>query len=295
VHRRAIEGAELIARSLLHRCSQLEDAGFAAAVHVRPGAPLSFFHPEGAAGPRYRLDPVPGGFAEVGGDGVHSRAELLAALDADPLSFSTSALLRPILQDTLLPTAAYVGGPGEIAYFAQLSPLYASFDMKMPIVAPRARFRVIEGRTRRLLERLQLSPDDAARPEGELLAACGSGADLPEPEAFARALLDPFVAGLNDIAATDLPLDRSLRRTKRTAERAVERLMKRYARERLRRDGRAVADVRRLPHLLQPGGVPQEREHGLSWYAARYGEREFIRSILDAVQPFDGSLRDLLP
>ena len=103
--------------------------------------------------------------------GVHDAPTLLAALDADPLCFSTSALLRPILQDTLLPTAAYVGGPAEVAYFAQLAPLYAAFDLAMPLVVPRAAFRDRRGPGRRLLARLGLTPDDAARADDELLAA----------------------------------------------------------------------------------------------------------------------------
>lgn len=297
VHRRALEGAELISRALLRRCGELEAAGFAPAVHVRDGAPLSFFHPEGPAGPRYRLDPAAGGFAEVGGERIHARADLLARLEEAPLSFSTSALLRPILQDTLLPTAAYVGGPGEIAYFAQLAPLYRAFDLPMPLVVPRARFRVLEGRTRRLLERLGLQPDDAARPEAELLARCGAGAGLPEAEAVAQALLAPFAAELDRLraAAGALPLDRSFARTRRSVERAVERFVARYARERVRSDERLVADVRRLANLLAPAGVPQEREHGLAWYAARYGGPGFVRAILDAVVPFDGTLRELVP
>ncbi|TMQ06373.1 MAG: bacillithiol biosynthesis cysteine-adding enzyme BshC, partial [Deltaproteobacteria bacterium] len=126
VHARALAEAGPIAAALVANDAELERAGFATAVHVRPGAPLSFFHPAGPLGPRVRLEPVPGrpggddAFAEVGGGAVHSRAELLAALAADPLRFSTSALLRPIAQDTLLPTAAYVGGPAEVGYFAQL-------------------------------------------------------------------------------------------------------------------------------------------------------------------------------
>ncbi|HEV7554430.1 MAG TPA: bacillithiol biosynthesis cysteine-adding enzyme BshC, partial [Kofleriaceae bacterium] len=120
VHARALDDSSRIASALIARGAELSGHK----VHVRPGAPLSFFHPAGACGPRVRLEPVgPGRFAEVGGGPTHELAELHAALAADPLSFSTSALLRPILQDTLLPTAAYVGGPAEIAYLAQLPPL----------------------------------------------------------------------------------------------------------------------------------------------------------------------------
>jgi len=297
VHRRAIEGAEVIANTLLDRCRALEAAGFAPAVHVRPGAPLSFFHPRGAEGPRHRLEPTSGGFAEVGGGGVHRREALLAALERDPRCCSTSALLRPIVQDTLLPTAAYVGGPGEIAYFAQLAPLYRVFDLPMPMVVPRARFCVVEGRTRRLLDRYGLAPAEAAAGEEALLARCGAGDDLPTPEEVERSLLASFTAELGRLEAAVGPgsLDRAFGRTRRSVERAVGRLVGRYARARLQRDERIVADVRKLLRLLFPGGAPQERVHGLAWYAARYGERAFLDAVLAAARPFDGSLQELRP
>jgi uncharacterized protein YllA (UPF0747 family) len=140
-----------MADSLRERVKALEAAGVGATVHVREAAPLSFFHPDGPEGPRYRLEPSAGGFMDVGGTRTHTLAALLAALDSRPASFSTSALLRPILQDTWLPTAAYVGGPAEVAYFAQLAPLYSAFELSPPLVVPRARLRLLESPTRRLL------------------------------------------------------------------------------------------------------------------------------------------------
>src|SRR6185369_3868036 len=74
VHARALDAAAPIAAALLRRIEALAAAGFSAPVHVRPGAPLSFYHPEGATGPRHRLAPAADGFVEVGGDRVHTLA-----------------------------------------------------------------------------------------------------------------------------------------------------------------------------------------------------------------------------
>lgn len=294
VHRRALADAEALASALLARGDALQRAGFAPPVHVRPGAPLSFFHPDGPAGPRYRLAPDAGGYALVGEARHYARPALLDALTAAPQQFSTSALLRPILQDTLLPTAAYVGGPGEIAYFAQLAPLYAAYELAMPLVVPRARLRVVDGKTARVLARLRLTPDDARQPEDALLAAARAGA---APAAIEPRLLAPFTAALDEVSAELAALGGGVRsaleKTRATVESAVTRLTGKIEQARLHQDEALVADVRRVKRLLFPNDTPQERVYGLASFAARYGERPFLDAVLGAITPFDATPRDL--
>jgi bacillithiol biosynthesis cysteine-adding enzyme BshC len=71
----------------------------------------------------------------------------------EPEKFSPNVLLRPIYQDTLFPTLAYVAGPNELAYFAQLKRVYEHFDVTMPLIASRASLTVIERAQARFLER----------------------------------------------------------------------------------------------------------------------------------------------
>src|SRR5262249_15131273 len=120
VHRKAVFEAEPLAARLLQRCRELAESDFDAQVHVRSESPLSFFHDPVPDGPRFRLEKDGGRWSLVGQEQFVSAEELRNALETQPLRFSCSALLRPLLQDTLLPTAAYVAGPAEINYFAQL-------------------------------------------------------------------------------------------------------------------------------------------------------------------------------
>jgi bacillithiol biosynthesis cysteine-adding enzyme BshC len=312
VHARALMDADRIAAAMVARCGELERAGARVPVHVRPGAPLSFFHPEGAQGPRVRLEAVEQvpvthaegagrsadievAFAEIGSGHLHARDALLAALRDDPRTFSTSALLRPIVQDTLLPTVAYVGGPAEVAYFAQLGPLYRAFERTPPLVVPRAKFRVTDHRTRKLLDRLGLAPSDASQSEEALLARLrppgADGADV------ARRLLEPFVASHGELAAeladAGPQIARALARTRGTVERAVGKLAGKVERARLYADAERVDAVRRVRAVLAPGGAPQERTLCLAALAARVGDRALIERVLAAVDPFDGALKEL--
>lgn len=94
-----------------------------------------------------------------------STEELLSAFEDEPCRFSTNVVLRPVAQDMLFKTIAYVAGPGEISYYGQLSQVYASFDKTMPIIYPRENFTVV---TEQLSEKM--SDIDVA---AEALLICG--------------------------------------------------------------------------------------------------------------------------
>jgi uncharacterized protein YllA (UPF0747 family) len=298
VHERALGAAAPIADALRERTRRLSAAGHTAPVHVRAGAPLSFYHPRGAAGPRHRLAPVADGFAEVGGDGVHTLAALRQALAAEPLRFSSSALLRPILQDALLPTAAYVAGPGEVAYYAQLAPLYDAYALPMPVVVPRASFRLLDDGARRILGRLGLSAADAERPDDELLARLRGRPPLGDAAEISRRLLGPFERALAEVSAAlgeaGQGMAAAADKTRAAVAGAVARLGAKYQRGWLHRDAELAAQVRRLKHLLQPDGMPQERCYGLAYFAACCGDRALIERIVGAVAPFDPAVQDLI-
>ena len=300
IHARALEQAGPIAAALVERARALETAGRPVPVHVRPGAPLSFYHPDGALGPRVRLEPAgDDAFAEVGSGRIHTRAALLAELARDPRRFSTSALLRPIVQDTVLPTVAYVGGPTEVAYFAQLGPLYRAFGLALPLAVPRARFRIVDARTRKLLDRLGLTARDAELSEAALLARLRSpGIERGGAAEIDARLRAPFVAAHGELAAVladaGPEVSRALARTRGSVERAIGKLAAKVERTRLYADAERVAAVRRLRAMLAPDGAPQERVLGLAGLAARLGDRAVIERVLAAIDPFDPTLKELV-
>jgi bacillithiol biosynthesis cysteine-adding enzyme BshC len=302
VHARALQNAGAIASALELHCEALRAAGFEPQVHVRPGAPLSFFHAAGAHDARSRLTPCSRGYRCAHADAEHTLVELLDVLARDPLCFSTSALLRPILQDTLLPTAAYVGGPGEIAYFAQMAPLYAAFELPMPLIVPRARFRVIEDKTQRVLDRLQLSADDATRDAAGLAAAHaarGAGFTPEQLEATLHARFDEALASaLAQTGALRDQLKVAHDKTRAAVHHAASKLAEKYKSALAHQNDAVLRDIERVQSALQPNGEPQERVYGFPYYAARYGERPFIEGILRALEAsdaFDPRLRDLHP
>jgi len=152
--RAANEQSELTA-ALLEQNKRLEKLGYHAQVKVTDRSTLLFATVEGK---RVALTRRNSGF--VAGAKEFSVSQLASSIEAHPESFSPNALLRPVMQDTLLPTAAYIGGPAEIAYFAQNRVLYHRLLGRMPAILPRASFTIVESVVQRLLTRYGLSIED---------------------------------------------------------------------------------------------------------------------------------------
>lgn len=308
IYRTSIDDCESIEASLQERRQALAAAGFKAQVAVRERGALVFFHREGATGPRVRIQRKAVGAGDswtlAGSTEVVRHDDLLRTLAADPMRFSTSALLRPMVQDTLLPTVAYVGGPGEINYFAQLSPLYAHFGLAPPLLVPRARFRCVDARTRRRLGQLGLKAAALATPAALVRASLV----VPPPAGMAspgdlRALVESqIVPAVETIAAAveaaDTHLQRPAGRVRASVPRGLARLIDRYARTLVERDETTLRRIRRLELALNPEGVPQERYYSWPSLAGRHGVAGLKRLVLQNLQttgPFVTEVRDLEP
>jgi len=314
IYREALDACTTIGQRLDERCAALAEVGFEQQIPLRADCALVFGHLGAATGPRYRLERRIGtsgpsdssvAWRLAGGDGGFSDREIAAALSRDPLRFSTSALLRPIVQDTLLPTAAYVGGPAEVSYFAQTGPLYEHFRLAMPLIVPRGRFRCLDPRTRRRLAELGLGAEDLARPQAELVARLPNSASPGFPRAadLTARVASEIAPAVEQIAAavTTLdPKDRSLARaadrTRTLVARALARLTERYARKLAEREGVALGRLARVQNALAPGGVPQERAYAWPSLAGRLGPAALKTLVFDrlaAVGPFTTALQDL--
>jgi uncharacterized protein YllA (UPF0747 family) len=264
---RAIARAAEIERALAARGDELRQAGFDEQVRPRPGYTLVFHHPEGADGPRYRI--------ETGSIQSETRS-------SQNETRSSSALLRPIVQDALLPTAAYVGGPGEIKYLAQVTALHPLFELVPPMIVPRARFRLIPPAARRLLSQLAVTPADAE--DAQLLSRLAPPAP-PGPDASWLAEVESRLDAYDD--------KRGAERARRSLRHAMARLERRHRAAALAKETTLADRVRRVQEWLFPGGVPQERVFGVPCFAAHAGIDSLREMILAAIDVLNPSVKDL--
>jgi bacillithiol biosynthesis cysteine-adding enzyme BshC len=307
-YRRTLETTADLEQCLAARRAQLDDAGFGEQITLRPNCSLLFFHPQGATGPRFRLQRQPSaadwGWTLAGDQEALALSpdEVTRTLQREPLRFSTSALLRPIVQDTLLPTVAYVGGPGEINYFAQMAPLYDHFGLTPPLVVPRGRFRVIDAGARRLLRQLGLSPDDVGHPRAALAERLPlqRPPGAPEPAALRQRVAEQLTPLVEELIAATLTAGpaqaRAADRTRGSVAHALRRLVDRYEHALVERDTVTAGRLERLQAALCPQGVPQERFYSWPSLAGRYGWRTLKTLVLERLQsagPFSTALQDI--
>jgi bacillithiol biosynthesis cysteine-adding enzyme BshC len=158
LYARALDESDALRDLLMARSAELENRGFHAQVKVARESTLLFYNVDGVRHPLRNHD---GKFHA--GHASFTLDELRAAIHATPDAFTPNVLLRPVVQDSLLPTAAYVGGPAEIAYMAQTEVAYRNLLGRMPAILPRASFTVIEAPLDRLLKKFDLTFRDILR------------------------------------------------------------------------------------------------------------------------------------
>jgi bacillithiol biosynthesis cysteine-adding enzyme BshC len=204
VFSRALKESDSLRDALLDRTRELEAAGFHAQVKVTRESTLFFLTIDG------RREPVRarnGSYFVA--DNEYTASQLAAVVENTPEAFSPNALLRPIVQDTLLPTAAYIGGPAEIAYLAQSHVIYQRLLGRMPAVLPRASFTFIEQPIARFLGLYDLSFHDVlagpqhvrAKMEQKALPG-GLSSRFDEAEKSLAQLLEQFKAPLDNLDST---------------------------------------------------------------------------------------------
>jgi uncharacterized protein YllA (UPF0747 family) len=203
------------------------------------------------------------------------QAALERIVGHEPERLSANVLLRPVVEAYTVPTVAYVGGPGELAYLAQTGPLFAAFGLPRPVPVPRLSGMLVDARTDRTLERLGLAPGDLARPEHALAGAVLKEA-LPTPAAEAldglrRALGDGFGALSREAAGIDKTLERTVESARNQALGATQEIEKKLLAALKRTNDTAFQQLARARTALFPDGDSQERVLTVASFTARYG------------------------
>ena len=251
----ALASASEIAHRVTERNHELEEAGFTPQVQDVHGLSLVFSTNSGA---RRRIP-------------IKAAAKQSVSDDMGP-----NVLLRPVVERAILPTAVYIGGPAEIAYFAQISPIADALGVPRPAIVPRWSCTIMEPHVERILEKLYLLPEDLRDPhEAESrIARARLPKEVLDELTQTRALLDERMHALAEaVRVGQAPVSPAvIGGLGANLMRRLDRFERRLIAASKRRHEDLMQEIGTARGSLYPMGKPQERALNFVPFLARYGE-----------------------
>ncbi len=289
IFERSARNAEKHHQALVERTEVLAERRFPTPIEPRPGH--LFLQHEGE---RLPLDPEGENFRVRGTERIVTPEEIASIAAENPADLSGNVVLRPILQDAILPTIIYLGGPSEVAYQAQLRSLYAHFDLDQPVIVPRPFLILLEPKVTRALE------NDATTIEKLLSPDFNATAEVVD-EAKMEGVVDAIERGKKgverawgELSALVGEIDPTLEKTLGAAAHKGAKDLENFGgrlRGALKKAHKTEIDrLERSRSLLLPGGGLQERTLSVLTYANLYGIAA-VRALLEQIEPGPGRVQ----
>lgn len=270
LYQHALAERDVLNEKLLQRGKELESAEFDAQVKVTSKSTLLFRFENGA-----RQAVTAGNERFHVGERSWAREELTHLTHTEPENFSPNALFRPVVQDYLLPTVAFIGGPAELSYIAQSEVVYQHLLGRMPVMLPRAGFTLVDSKASKLLRKYELSVEDVwagsqdLRHKMEKHSITGSLAKDFERD---QTQIGEMLAKLGEkIETLDPTLKGTVEKTKEGIEFHLDKLRRKAGAALDQKAGLLAAHEEHLESLLNPHKGLQERELCLLPFLVRWG------------------------
>ncbi|MBU1100966.1 MAG: bacillithiol biosynthesis cysteine-adding enzyme BshC [Bacteroidetes bacterium] len=224
---------------------------------------------------RLAIEPADEGYRLKGKRKILTKNELTNIINERPDKISPNVILRPICQDYLLPTAFYIGGPGEISYFAQVLSIYDNFGIEPPIIYPRSSATIIEKNIKSILDKYEMSYEDAYADAKELNKNIVQKlSDIDVESLFSNTdkeierLLDQLSEKLSGI---DPNLTDLVEKSKQRILQTTENMKSKTENADKRRFETALRQIEKAVTMIYPGSNLQEREINYIYFANKYG------------------------
>lgn len=283
VFAKEISGHSPSTTAALKAIAQLEKTDYSPQVPLREGR-LNLFYIE--ENQRHALEFTGNKFSSTDGSLNFTQNDLLAAVEKNPERFAPNVILRPIIQDYLLPTVAYIGGPAEVAYFAEYRGVYDTFEVPMPAIYPRKSLTLLEKRVERAMEKYGLSIFDLWKPiEPKITELVKKEAPegLFEPVSATRDELTRELQTLRErVGKLDPTLEGFIDTTSGKILHQLDGLDKKLTQAMKRQNETLTSQVHKAAIAVFPNGHLQERSLSLLPYLAKHGDG-IIRQIYEAI------------
>ncbi|WP_175988816.1 bacillithiol biosynthesis cysteine-adding enzyme BshC [Bacillus sp. Marseille-Q1617] len=285
-----IESSQSITNAVLEMQEKIKGNGFSTQLDISPEAANLFINinDERALLEREGFD-----FKEKNTGSNITNRELLAMLEETPERFSNNVVTRPMMQEWLFPTLAFIGGPGEIAYWGELKKAFEYVGLKLPPVVPRLSITLLEREVEKKLNLLELSvPQVLIDGVTEKREKYWDSIKVPTLEKEISDLeqllhekynhirdkserIDP---GLNQIVEKNLSIH--LHQFDYLRKRADKALRDKHE--------KTFSDFAKVENCLRPNNGPQERTWNTLYFLNKYGD-SFIQDLVSLPLEFDGT------
>jgi len=267
-----LERAQELEGVLRRTASELESAGYSLQVPILEGSVNLFA--EGPSG-RERIYRENGAFRLRTSGKEVSADELRARFAADANALSPNVLLRPVVESWLFPTLAYVGGPGEMAYFGQLGAYFEAHGLTMPVVFPRWSATLIEGKIGKVLQKFGLEVGALDKPFHELASEVAREEMPSDVRAALGKLRGAVGSGMGELAKAARGVDETLKgpvqQGQSQALGILDDLEKKILQAVKRQSEVALSQLEKAQVHLFPSGKPAERVQSPFYFLSRYG------------------------
>jgi bacillithiol biosynthesis cysteine-adding enzyme BshC len=271
IFRQEIAGDSPSTRHTITTSQKLRQAGYDLQVPLHEGI-LNIFYGERE---RRSIHSRDGAFGIKGMVPLTQKEELLTWAREKPFLFSPNVLLRPIYQDALLPTVAYIGGPGEIAYFAQMKSVYEEFRLPMPVIYPRKSATVVEKKVHHVMKKFDLNIPDLWRDPAGLIVEISKKHIPGSLDSAVGLALDhveqDFESLKREIMGFEPTLKASLDQAKGKVIRQLKFIEKKTRQAATKQNETAIQQLHKALVNLYPDQQVQERVFNIVPYLIKYG------------------------
>ncbi|MGG0656000.1 bacillithiol biosynthesis cysteine-adding enzyme BshC [Rummeliibacillus pycnus] len=269
-----VQHAETIADVVTIREADLVEFGYGTPIGATKEAANLFYVKDGE---RFLLERHDGKFINHMANVQFTKSEMLELAKENPTCLSNNVVTRPLMQDMVFPVLAFIGGPGELAYWSTLKDAFETLEMKVPVFVPRMNMTIVDRQVQQILDELQISVADAIEGKTTTLKSSFENEvyDVSAKDAIeqTKQLLQTQYDGLQEhLSNSNVHLGKLVDKNLSIHESQLDFLMRKIEQEILLKYDVKIKKYRTIEDRILPGGGLQERTFNPFQFMNEYGE-----------------------